>query len=282
MIPIPIYISTCDKTKDVLKANFLLMEKYWPVKKNVTVLGYSGDNISLPDNYSFLSMFPSQNSIDSWAMDIYATLNQTTEEYLIFMLDDMLMIDYFDVDLFNVLLEKMKHDKSIVRVDLGMDLQRMPCKIIGQYSGALFVEKLHTANYWHTTQPSIWRTDYFLSILKKSTNPWNFETKHSVQKGIREIGTRNKYVAKSLIDTAISQNHPGKFNVLGLRCEDIDMLINEDAVELDDLQYGIRKGIVPKYNKDTPFTFDILKGTKDINGIDMYNYHKNLYESQYE
>lgn len=282
MKDINIYISTCDKTKKVLKPAIMLMEKYWPKEKNVIICGYSNYGVNLPKGYSFVSMKDEQFNIQDWAIDLYTVISKDPNDFVIFMLDDMLQLDYFNEELFNIMLEKMKIDHTIIRCDLGMDLQTMPCIEIASYKDCIIVEKSKTANYWHTTQPSIWRKDYLLYLLGTSRDPWHFETSHGIPKGKREIGTRGKYIAKSMIETAISNLHPGKFNIMGMRFEDIKWLVEKEIIDPDKMQWGMRKGPVPSFSEyGFSFTMSKLKGTKDANGFDMYNHYKNRYGDIY-
>lgn len=281
MIEPTIYISTCDKTKAVLKPAIMLMEKYWPKEKKVIILGYNGEGIELPKNYSFVSMKQAQESIESWAMDISSIIEKDAGEYVVFLLDDMLMIDSFNQTIFNLFLERMKNDSSIVRCDLGMDLQSMPCTEIAKWRNCLLVEKSKKANYWNTTQPSLWEKDYLVSVLRKSTNPWHFETAHEIPIGKKELGTRGEYCSPSMVETAISNFHPGKFNVMGLKWEDIKWLISTGVVSKDIMQWGMRKGINLPF-EDFFFTMDKLKGIQDADKQDMYNHYNSRYGKVYQ
>lgn len=286
MIEPTIYISTCDKTKSVLSAAFWLLEKYWPKEKKVCVLGYNEEGIKLPnEHYSFISMKPVQESINNWAADLYSVISKDKNEFIIFFLDDMLMIDYFNLTLFNILFSKMEFNTDIVRADLGMDLQMMPFTKIYDWSNVEFIQKHYKAPYWHTTQPSIWRKDYFLSVLLKSTNPWDFETKHNTPIGKTEIGTKGKYVAKSMVETAVSKNHPDKFNILGIKFEDVKELISKGFITEDVLQFGIKPGLIPQFSKfGYDFTLDIL-GKQEYQSVqvkeNLFTYYSKLYGSQY-
>lgn len=281
MKDVTIYISTCDKTKWVLRPALMLMEKYWPKEKTVKILGYNGEGILLPKNYTFVSISSYQQSISDWGIDLYTTIREDPNEIVVFLLDDMLMLDYFNLDIFHILQIKMQNDKSIVRCDLGMDLQTMACKEIGKWGNCILVEKDKHANYWNTTQPSIWRKDYLLEILKKSKDPWHFETAFGTPIGKREIGTRDRYAAMSMIETAISSLHPGKFNVMGLRFSDIEWLISSGAVSKDTMQWGMRKGINLPF-EDFSFTMANLKGIKDTDKHDMYNHYNSRYGKVYQ
>jgi hypothetical protein len=259
----PIYISTCDKTKQVLRPAILLLEKYWNFEKQVKIVGYNGLDIDLPKGYIFLSIKEAQQAINDWATDLFSVIKNEQSEHIIFMLDDMLQLDYFNMDVFNVLIEKCRNDKNIVRCCLGYDLQSMPCKEIAKFRKSVLVEKLYNASYRNTTQPSIWRTDYLLSILKESTNPWDFETKHQKQDGKRMLGIRGASPCTSLIETALSANHPEKFNILGLKMQDVQWLVNKGILNPLELQFGIKPGMIPQFvDYYYSFSLEVLQEPK--------------------
>lgn len=260
---VPIYISTCDKTIHVLQPAILLLEKYWNFEKTVNILGYSDKGLNLPldKTYGFISMKPKQETIEDWSKDIASVLERETSEFVIFLLDDMLQTGYFDTFLFDILLEKCKTNEKIVRCCLGKDLQQMSHIELGKFNGVTFVEKSVNAPYRHTTQPSLWRRDHLLTVLRSSTNPWDFEVNHNgLANWKRIIGTKGKFISNSLIETALSNNHPGKFNILGMPMEDVLLLLEKGFVKPEQLQFGMKPGLVPQFTEyGENFTLDVLK-----------------------
>ena len=151
MKDINIYIITCDKTKHVLKAAIPLMEKYWNVEKHVKILGFNGDGIDLPKDYEFVSMKPAQATIDDWAKDIHSAIQNDPNEHVIFMLDDMLVLDHIDMNMFNLLMDRCKADSNVVRAALCLDLQFLPCFVTEGFGDHSIIEQSQHSEYRITT-----------------------------------------------------------------------------------------------------------------------------------
>lgn len=282
MKDVNIYIITCDKTKHVLKATIPLMEKYWNVKKHVKILGFNGDGIDLPDNYEFISMRPVQVTIDNWAKDIHSVIENDPNEYIIFILDDVLVLDYINIDMYNLLIDRCHADTDIVRCALCIDLQFLPCFVAEGFGDYSIIEQSQHSEYRITTQPSIWKKDYLLSILAKSTNPWQFETAHPSRDGKRIIGTRGKYACCCMGETALSGRYPGKFNILGLKLSDVKWLVDIGAITESSLQFGQYLGTIPQFaNYGYDFKLDVLKNYHTTNGQSQYEYYLTKYGHNY-
>ncbi len=279
---INIYIITCDKTKHVLKAAIPLMEKYWNVEKHVKILGFNGGGIELPNCYEFVSMKPVQSSINDWARDIYSIIINDPNEHVIFLLDDMLVLDYMKEDIFNLLLDKCRYDKNIVRCSLCCDLQFLPCFVSENLYDYSIVDLKQNSEYRISTQPSIWRKDYLCDILSKSKDPWHFETAHPANDGKRIIGTRGKYACTCMGETALSNRYPGKFNVLGLKLDDVKWLVEIGAIDEKTLQFGMYLGQVPEFSKHKyDFSLKVLQNYVANNGQSPYSYYLEKYGHNY-
>lgn len=279
---INIYIITCDKTKHILNVTIPLMEKYWNVEKHVKILGFNGADINLPENYEFISMKPAQLTIDDWAKDIYSIIKNDSNEHLIFMLDDMPPLDYINETILNLLIEKCCEDKNIVRCALCVDLQFLPCFIVENSENYSIIEQNQNSEYRITTQPSIWKKDYLLAVLNKSTNPWQFETAHPSKDGKRIIGTRGKYACCCMGETMLSGRYPNKFNVLGLKLTDIKWLVDIGMLNESKLQFGQYLGTVPQFSTyGYNFKLEVLKNYQGNNGQSPYEYYLAKYGQNY-
>jgi hypothetical protein len=272
-----IYIITCDKTNHILKLVIPLFDKYWNIEKNVKILGFSKPEMVLPSDYSFISMKPKQLSIDDWGKDIATALEKEEEEHIIFMLDDFTPIDYIKPDIINKLCSLIENDDKIVRCSLGSDLYyNSPHRIIDTCDDYSIIEQTQESTYRITCQPSIWKRQYLTSFLKRSTNPWHFETANNPRDGFRMIGTKDKYAYRWIKETALSARHPNKINILGMRFSDIKWAIENNILNPDDLQYGQWIGNVPQF-KDYGYDFkiEILKSFANT-------FHYNMSYKQYE
>lgn len=269
-----IYIVTCDKSSWILKATMPLLEKYWTGKKEITILGYSKPELV----YRFISMKDKQVNIDHWAGNIYYTLRNEPGEFVIFMLDDYLPIDYVNLKILNYYLDAMKGDQDIVRCGLGSDMSFWPHKVIDDFEDYQIIEKTG-GSYYITCQPSIWRKDYLLSILARSTNPWQFEVGNG-NDGKRMLSSKGKYAFRYIAESALSSRHPGKVNILGLKLKDVKWLIDKGVFNPDDLQFGQYKGVVAQY-KDHGHYFRLSMLRKYIDSL-AYQKYRIKYSQNYD
>lgn len=255
-----IYLITCDKSKEILNVTIPLLEKYWNIEKSVKILGFGELDINLPINYEFISMKPKQLSIDDWCSDIHSIIKKDNNDYVIFMLDDFLPIDYVNIEILEYYYNSLTNDNRLVRCALGIDMSFLPHRIIEKYNQFSVIELAEHSQYRITTQCSIWRKDYLLYFLNKSTNPWNFETDNNPIDGKKIIGTVDNHCFRYIEESALSGRHSGMINVLGLRPNDVNWLIDLGLLDKDRLQYGQYVGNVPTYNAlGLNFTLDKLK-----------------------
>lgn len=248
MKDVNIYMVTCDKTNWVLSVTIPLMDKYWNIEKSVKILGFNKPDIELGEDYEFISMGPKQESIDNWSKDIHSVIKNDPNEYVIFMLDDFLPRDYINEEIFDFLFDKIKNDNNIMRCGLGIDLTGQLHNVIEKRDNFNVIELLEKAEYKVTTQISIWKKDLLLQYLYMSTNPWNFEVQNQAYEH-KVIGTSGEYAFKWIEESALSGRHPGKFNVLGLKKEDIKWIIDSGLVTEDKIQYGQHVGRVPQFSQ---------------------------------
>jgi len=265
------YIITCDKTNHILNISIPLLDKYWNIKKSVKILGFNKPDIEFSSDYEFISMGEKQLSIDNWAKDIYSVIKNDPNEFIIFGLDDHLIIDYVDKTILNLLFDEMKNNESIVRCTLGIDIRFLPHKLYKQFDDFQMIEQSEDSTYRITTQPSIWRKDYLLQFLNKSTNPWNFETNNNPKDGKIIIETTDKYSSLWMKETALSNRHPGKINILGLKLDDVKEFIHLGLLDTNSLIFGQHIGRVPEFNKyGYNFNLGVLKNYVNRTLIEEY------------
>jgi len=282
MMDINIYMITCDKTNHVLNVTTPLLDKYWNIPKSVKILGFNKPDVELPSDYEFISMRPTQLSIDDWCKDIYQTIYDDPNEFIIFMLDDFLPIDYINTEILNYYFNKLENDESLVRCGLGIDISFLSNRIIENYENYSVIELSHLSPYRITTQPSIWRKNYLLNFLGRSTNPWNFETQNNPMDGKKIIQTINSHAFRYIEESALSGRHPNNFNILGLRPSDVKWLVNENLLDENILQYGQHIGRVPQF-KDYGYDFKVEVLKSYVNELKYEQYlirYKKYYDNQ--
>ncbi len=278
---INIYIITCDKSNHILKSTILLLDKYWTIPKTIKILGFNKLDIKLPTDYEFISMRSKQLSIDDWGKDIYNIIKNDPNDLVIFMLDDFLPTDYLNKDIYNNIIKKMISDDDIVRCTLGIDMfANCPYDIIEEYKDYDIILQKQDSPYRITTQTSLWKKNYLLYHLLNSTNPWNFETIHKANDGKKVIGTIRTYILRWIEESALSNRHPNKINILGMKFEDIKLLIDLGFFDVNKLQYGQHIGKVPQFNEYRyDFRIEVLKEYVDDFTYKLYELkYKDLYK----
>jgi len=275
-----IYMVTCDKTNHILRLTIPLFDKYWYIEKNVNILGFNKPDMELPPDYSFTSMRPKQLSIDDWGNDIANVLENVEDEYIIFMLDDYTPIDYLNIEIYNKLCSLMEADEKIVRCSLGCDLLYFSLTVvIDSQDGYDIIEQTQESEYRITCQPSIWKTKYLVSFLRKSMNPWHFETNNNPSDGYRMIGTKDKYAYRWSKETALSGLNPNKVNILGMRMSDVKWAVDYNILKEEDLIFG-QHGHVGHF-KDYGYNFKI-EDMKGYSTARHYNWYYQQYKNMYE
>jgi len=276
------YIITCDKTNHVLNVTIPLLDKYWNISKSVKIVGFSKPDIELPNDYEFISMKPTQESIDDWCKDIYSVIQNDPNEFIIFMLDDFLPIDYVNTEILNYFYDELTNNSNLVRCGLGIDMSFLPYRIIETFDNYSVFELSQQSPYRITTQPSIWRKEYLLNFLSRSTNPWNFETQNNPMDDKRIISTVGNHTFRYVEESALSGRHPNKFNILGLRHDDIKWLLGKGLLDKNKLQYGQHVGNVPQFNEyGFDFRLDVLKNyVRDIKYQQYLTKYSKFYDNK--
>ncbi len=272
-----IYIATCDATMHILPTMSYMFNKYWGEDQRCVVLGFSTPSFELPKNFEYVSMAKKQDSINDWSLYLYNFFKGLDDEYIIFMLDDYIPINYFNKRIFDEVYDTVKKDKKIVRYGLGNGAYYDETKydLFKKCPTFDIVEIKQNINYRVSCQISLWRRSYLLTFLKRRFNPWQFETIGSniaKNDGYKIIETKGQFSFEWIRESMLSKRIQGKFNVLGLKMNDIQELIDKQLLKKDDLWFGMNPGGI-KYTKD--FTINLLGHHPQFNSI------KNLYTMQY-
>ena len=237
------FIVTCDKSSWILKAFAHMANKFW--KQEFTVLGFSKFP-ELPDNFETISMAPKQETIHTWTRDIYNVIKDCKDEFVIFGLDDYLLLEKFNWWFFDEGMTLMRENKNIGRYELGYGAHQ---KKNIQSINERFFKYGTEANYRISCQMSIWRTEYLLKYLNHDWTPWQFEvlgSREANKDGYEVIGTIGEYALRTIEESALSGRHPDNINVLGLRTKYIDELVDLGYIDREKIQYGMSKGDNPK------------------------------------
>lgn len=235
------YLATSDKTSHILTAFAWLADKYIPEIENIFILGYSVFP-SLPERYKCISLAPIQNSGAEWAPNLLKFFSSVEEEFIIFGLDDFLITRSINYEIFNNGFEYMKSHPEVVRYELGEGHSWHPSKTtLVQWPSYRIYKYDQTSLYRISTQFSIWRTSYFVESLTGRTDPWNFELEGSriAMNNNREIIATDIPYTLHWVSSALSGKYPNMINVLGIKIEDIELLISLNIFNRNCLQLGI-------------------------------------------
>lgn len=177
----------------IIPASRYLVEKYLP-GFDLVFLNYEGEK-------------------EGWSNFIREYLKGIRDPYVILALDDYLISDHFNKDLYEASLQGFK-DKRIVCIKL--------CETTWE-------EHL---DYPVTTQYTIWDRHFLISLLSQTKDPWHFEmTGSSIFKQTDRISVCTKEpVIKYDVHSCLSSRWPGiKWD--GVKQEDIDYIKNNNLIK---------------------------------------------------
>ena len=220
-------IITCDATNHIKPVQKWLFDKYFG---NIEIV------------YLDLGSEP----VSTWADNVYRKIAEFKDDYVIFGLDDYLPIHFptpygfndavnvikkFDLDRFELGLgaskkKGMEDDMYFIMHD-DVDGVKIPFKRYGK-----------DTPYSVSCQFSIWNLQRLKDLLKEHPNwsPWDFEVKGKLD----NVGcfSSDKSVFRWIEESAISGRQKGKVNVLGLKPNDVDELVNIGLLDRSKLIYG--------------------------------------------
>lgn len=190
-----VVIPTCNKYIHLVEGLKYTINKFWPTKNEFIILGYQPPKYFLESNWSFISM-GNDRGPNNWSDDLLSYFKTFTDEYFINMIDDTLLTRPCDITKIELGLQYMRKNRDIKKCFLHGSLTWGDKSYFGDIKltpiedlqGAYY-EVNQTAEYRTSLQSAIWSTDYFLQNLKPGMNPWQFETQHTKNDGIRILTT---------------------------------------------------------------------------------------------
>lgn len=189
------FVTTSDWYNPAAAAFAYLFNRYWSPRQEVTMLCYTPPRDPLPENFSIHSLGASDrfgNGIREWMVgrrgrrfgEPYPTPKWTDSMRPFFeTLPDpwfvLLQVDYFlhrPVHLSQVeVLERFLERPEVVKIDLNHDRRNHPHRLYCVQDGLRVIVSEQEADYRSSLQAAIWKTDYFLNLLKPGRSPWEFE-----------------------------------------------------------------------------------------------------------
>jgi hypothetical protein len=208
-------ITTCANSSHIVRAQQWLFKKYVP---------------SADLHYIDLGHEP----VETWCMNVLKRLQNITDKYIIFGLDDYLPIDKINMFRLNAALRLMD---NYDRFELGWGASKKQ-----GFNDIGHLEYGRNTPYKVSCQFSIWNTEALRMVLFDiKTTPWKFEVN-----GYCKAACFRDPVFRWIEESAISGRQKGKVNVLGLKPKDLDKLIELGYILEQDIIYGWKgNGILP-------------------------------------
>lgn len=154
----------------------------------------------------------------SWSEMILSGLENVKTEYVFFILDDYFLTEYMNLKEIEFHIDFAK-EMNANKVVVGEHSLFYKYKNTHYYKGRNALKFDDYSNYLTTTQPAIWRVDFFKDLLDKKMNPWEFEIKKT-----REIHGLNNKIYLMLRENKIYFNAFNK----GKPCEGYDSFIDNN------------------------------------------------------
>ena len=196
------YIITSDFGKKIRPIQKYLFNKYIPDARQVW--------LDLEDK-----------PLKEWCANLHNMIieNEPTRTCVL-MLDDHLILDRVT--------RSISIPAEFERIELGKtNKNHKTCKV---YSYR-FLEYTDKTPYKVSTQPSIWRTEALLRVLREvSGTPWDFEVKGRCKAGIVQ-----EPIIKVIEESALSRKWKG-VNLRGMKQEDVDYIIEKGLLTKDEIR----------------------------------------------
>ena len=180
------YIITSDKYNLLLEGYAKLFNHFWDSTIDVTILGFSRPDLTLPSNFKFHSM-GKQSDWDTWSGPLIEYFNSIDDEYIFICFEDHYITDTVNTVLFNEALSYC--DGSIDKVYLMIENRT----ITSDYKGNFFnSQDSRGANVNNSLLPAIWKRNFFMKLLDSNIKTaHDFEAVNNKQLGGNIIQSQN-------------------------------------------------------------------------------------------
>lgn len=296
---IKVIIPICDDNLWLLPILRQMYTKYWTEDCfEFHILGFKEPE---PDfvteawrhQWFFHSLDSSQKGgAQSWSKYIANYLKTLDDELIIFALEDFIPTGKFNLnlcaDVINWCVEN--RNKPIGRFELGWDtMMSVDHDIVHNFENGSIIEAKQNAMYRISTQTSLWNRKYLIKYMDRRWTPWQFEIDGSIMStgdqtclivGCFDLNFQ-RFPAKWIHKGSISRLQPGKFNILGMKLDDVKLLCDNNLIKEEQLIMGQWAGYVPTFNECGGFNFDFNK-FRNIESIKQYTkYNWKEYEGIY-
>ena len=254
-----IILITCDESQYILPVSVYLINKYFHTKLNITILGYTKLEYKFPNNVEYIELTNGQTrNKNNWFYDIYNYFDKINDDYVIFSVDDVPVLNYVNLDHLEFMVNFMKkHDSSVLYGNLYDQIGNI-IESNNEYNICNIANKF---NHKTNLQMNIWKRKDLMSVLQNSNN----NTLIFEQRGENFINKRiNQYISifKNGIDYNINNGlfpihqwgflsemrNKSNINILGLNQIDIQYIIDNNLVDVNKLVYSLSSNYAVPYN----------------------------------
>jgi hypothetical protein len=190
-----ILIPTCDGYIQFVEALMYTVDKYWPCKNQFVVLGYQPPKFKLKDNWEFVSLGKDYGP-GAWSNGLIDYFKSFEDQHFINMCDESLMTRPSDINKVRIAFDYMLKNRLVKKSFLIGSLSSGNKALLGDIEltpveelNGMFHDVNQVCDYRSSVQSAIWSTDYFLQLLKPNQSPWDFETQHAKNDGVRILTT---------------------------------------------------------------------------------------------
>lgn len=196
IMTLKIAVLTCDKYLWCLKPFALLFNRYWDKDQKVTIFGYMPPDFSLPDNFDFVSLAPTQYPRELWSKGMIEALGQIEQDHVLWLWEDYWLKEQVDTTAINNLhnfLHSTDEGSNIISINVTGDRCGRPT---AEYVDTISDVDLCTTSceeeYQFNFQSAIWNKDLLLQNLIPDEDPWQSEENGS--KRLKNLGNDGKHI----------------------------------------------------------------------------------------
>jgi hypothetical protein len=234
---IKMYVNTCDATMFFIPIFSYFYEKYWTVDADVEVLGFSKPDFELPDRFNYVSLNDKQiGGVNSWSNYLVDYFENIPDEIILWGIDDHIIVDDIDVELYDFLVKKIQTDKTIGRISLIGNIEQRKYDVIESYADFDLIQQRSGTSYLIDCQFSLWRKEYLLKYLMKNWTPWQFEidgSKLAAYSDFKVLGTTNRHCVQKIEGKRHFADRD--INLLGAKYRDIIDVVNKGIIKKENI-----------------------------------------------
>ena len=177
-----VLIATSNNYSFLIEPYYTLFNKYFPGQELVFLGFDKGPESDLPENCSFVSLGKQSDFGSIWTDPLIPYIDSLEDEYFIFTVEDVMLLDHVDIKKFKILEDEIKNNRASKAIlDSHLNKYSEPYQFTTWESmwddSKNNLRLLHqNAPYRTTLHPSIWRKEYFRKYLKPGFTAWQFET----------------------------------------------------------------------------------------------------------